>query len=72
MKSERYFQAISGKTFVTPNNQMYSVDYTKQGRKIIPIIVFEGNRMQVSMYDYCNTPTDILIDAIKKELTLTA
>ncbi len=68
MKTERYFQALAGKTLVTNANRNYKLDYRKDGRKIIPIYEYNGHRIQMSMHDYCNVPTDTMLQSIDNEI----
>ena len=67
-KKDQILDARKGRTWVTPKNREYQIDRRKEGRKYIIILIYKGNRMQVSESDYNLIPTDTLLDAIEKEL----
>ena len=58
-------EAKKGGTFVTPQNRSYQFDFEKVGRKYIIIIIYKGERMQVSEVDYNRIPTDELLIAME-------
>lgn len=67
-KKQDIFEAKKNRTFVTPNNREYQLDYEKIGNKYIIIIIYKGKRMQIKEQDYNCMPIDGLLIAIEKTL----
>jgi len=65
---ESVLKAKVGSTWITPNNREYQIEYRKEGRKYIIILLYRGGRMQVSETDFNNTPTDILLQAMDNNI----
>jgi len=67
---EEVLSAISGKTFVTPNNKSYVFSYTKHGSKYIFCIEYKGYKMQIAESDFNRTKIDDLLCAMEQGVAI--